>query len=112
MSLKHVRGIVKDMGIQLSDAKLVIIRDKELIDRREFMGYTFPDGSMIQLYPAAFANREQLVKTLGHEYIHLKQTKEHGIIDSIEELMEREREAYGSEQAWWDAYRKKTGFGK
>lgn len=76
------------------------------------MGYTFPDGSMIQLYPAAFANREQLVKTLGHEYIRLKQTKERGIIDSVEELMEREREAYGSEQAWWDAYLKKTGFGK
>lgn len=112
MSLKHVRGIVKDMEIELSDTKLVIIRDKELIDSREFMGYTFPDGSMIQLYPAAFATREQLVKTLGHEYIHLKQTKERGIIDSVEELMEREREAYGSEQAWWDAYLKKTGFGK
>lgn len=112
MSLKHVRGIVKDMGIQFPDTKLVIVRDKELIGRREFMGYTFPDGSMIHLYPAAFSDREQLVKTLGHEYIHLKQAQERGMITSVEELMERERDAYDSEQGWWDDYCKKTGFGK
>ncbi len=30
----------------------------------------------------------------------------------MEELMEREREAYGSEAKWWDDYCKKTGFGR
>jgi len=57
-------------------------------------------------------NREQLVKTIGHEFVHLKQAKEHGIITSMEDLMEREREAYESEAKWWDDYCKKTGFGR
>lgn len=112
MTLKHVRSITSDMGIDLSGSKLQIIRDQELADRPEFMGYTFPDGSAIQLYPAAFINREQLVKTIGHEFVHLKQAKEHGIITSMEDLMEREREAYESEAKWWDDYCKKTGFGR
>ena len=112
MTLKHVRSIASDMGIDLSGSKLQIIRDQELADRPKFMGYTFPDGSAIQLYPAAFINREQLVKTIGHEFVHLKQAKEHGIITSMEDLMEREREAYGSEAKWWDNYYKKTGFGR
>lgn len=34
MSLKYMCGMVKDMESELSDTKLVIIRDKELIDRR------------------------------------------------------------------------------
>lgn len=112
MNLKHVRRVSKDMRIDMKDAKWYIIRDKELAERPEFMGYTLPDGSGIQLYPAAFTNREQLVKTMGHEYIHLQQTWQRGKIDSTEELMRREREAYGSEEKWWNDYCKKTGYGK
>lgn len=112
MSLKHVRQISNEMGIDLNGAKWVIVRDKELVERSEFMGYTFPDGSAIQLYPAAFSDREQLVKTMGHEYVHLKQTQERGIIKTMDELLEREREAYGSEENWWSSYCQKTGFGK
>lgn len=112
MSMKNVRNIVKDMGIELKGAKISIVRDKDLIDKPNFMGYTFPDGSAIQLYPAAFTNREQLVKTIGHEYIHLKQTLERGRIESMEELLNRESEAYASETQWWENYCKKTGFGK
>lgn len=112
MNLKHVRRVSRDMGIEMKDAKWYIVRDKELAERPEFMGYTLADGSGIQLYPAAFTNREQLVKTMGHEYIHLQQTWQRGKIDSTEELMLREREAYGSEEKWWNDYCKKTGYSK
>lgn len=110
MSLQHVRRVVKDMEIDLKGSKITIVRDKDLVENSDFMGYTFPDGSCIQLYPMAFVSREQLVKTLGHEYTHLCQAREHGIIQTMEELIRREREAYGSETSWWDAYRNKTGY--
>ena len=109
MTLKHVRKVIKGMGLDLGDAKVSIIRDEELAQRTEFMGYTPPDGSGIHLYPAAFTNREQLVKTIGHEFTHLLQTRERGIVRSTEELIEREREAYGAEAKWWEAYCRNTG---
>lgn len=112
MSLKHVRSLVKDMDISLDGTKIKIIRDKTLIGDSRWMGYTYPDGSAIQLYPAAFSSREELVKTLGHEFMHLKQVRESGTIQSVEELTRREREAYDSEQHWWNEYRRKTGFDK
>ena len=65
MNLKHVRRVSKDMGIDMKDAKWYIIRDVELAECPEFMGYTMEDGSGIQLYPATFSNREQLVKPWG-----------------------------------------------
>mgnify|MGYP004526049343 FL=1 len=110
MSLKHVRHVAKDMELEMNGAKWYIVRDKELAEHPDFMGYTLEDGSGIQLYPAAFTDREQLVKTMGHEYIHLQQTWQRGKIESTEELMNREREAYGSEDKWWSDYRKKTGY--
>lgn len=109
MTLKHVRSVMKDMGLDLGDAKVSIIRDEELAQRKEFMGYTLPDASGIQLYPAAFTNREQLVKTLGHEFTHLLQARERGIVRTTEELINREREAYGAEAKWWEAYCRNTG---
>lgn len=109
MELKHVKSVAADMGLELKGTKLQIVRDEALLEQTCF-GYTFPDGSKIQLYPNAFQTREQLVKTLGHEYTHLRQVRENGIIKTTEELFEREREAYASEAEWWDEYVKKTGY--
>ncbi|MGM9594163.1 MAG: phage minor capsid protein [Candidatus Onthomonas sp.] len=109
MELKHVRSVAADMGLELDGAKLQIVRDEALLEQ-DYFGYTFPDGSRIQLYPKAFQTREQLVRTLGHEYIHLRQVRENGIVKTAEELFEREREAYASEEGWWSRYVKKTGY--
>lgn len=109
MELKHVRSVAADMGLELDGAKLQIVRDEALLEQ-DYFGYTFPDGSRIQLYPKAFQTREQLVRTLGHEYIHLRQVRENGIIKTAAELFEREREAYASEEGWWSRYVKKTGY--
>lgn len=73
MTLKHVRHVAKEMGIKLNGAKWFIVRDEDFVRHPEFMGRTEADGSCIQLFPAAFTDREQLVKTMGHEYIHLQQ---------------------------------------
>lgn len=109
MTKRHVRGVMAEMGIDPSNAKYVINREEKMIGTNIF-GHTSNDGKVVTLYPDAFMNREQLVKTIGHEQIHLKQVKDNGIIKTHEELILREREARASEESWWESYVKKTGY--
>ena len=109
MTQKHVRGVMAEMGIDPKNAKYKINRDENMIGRNIF-GHTSEDGKVVTLFPDAFTNREQLVKTIGHEQIHLKQVEENGIVKTQEDLIDREREARASEEGWWESYVKKTGF--
>lgn len=109
MSKKHVHDVVADMGLDPNDVKYVIDRDKEKIGS-VYTGHTSDDGRTISLYPEAFVNREQLVKTIGHENIHLNQVRKYGKVKTSEELAAREDEAVASEQGWWEAYVKNTGY--
>lgn len=52
-----------------------------------------PKGNRIALYPDAFTNREALVKTLGHERIHIYQAKTFGTAKDTDLLMEFEKAA-------------------
>lgn len=109
MTKKHVRGIVAEMGLDPGDVKYKIDRSKEMIGSG-YLGHTSDDGKVITLYPDAFIDREQLVKTIGHENIHLMQVRKNGKVRAIEELNQREQEAYSSEDKWWDEYVKRTGY--
>ena len=48
--------------------------------------------------------------TIGHENIHLIQVRRHGKVKNIEELIDREKEAYDSEERWWQLYVKNTRY--
>lgn len=109
MQLRHVKKIVKNIGIDSKGIEFDIIRDKELIGKAVF-GYTFPNGKKIQLYPDAFSSREELVKTLGHEIIHCHQIKLFGNAKNFVELMAYERAAKFSESYWWSQYIERTGY--
>ena len=109
MQLRHVKTIVKNMGIDYNGIEFDIIRDKELIGKAVF-GYTFPNGRKIQLYPDAFSSREELVKTLGHELIHCQQIKLFGNARNFAELLSYERAAKFSEDYWWSQYIERTGY--
>ena len=84
-------------------------RNEELVGTG-ILGHTSDDGKVITLYPDAFKNREELVKTICHENVHLQQVRKYGKVESIEELSKREKEAYESEKRWWESYVKKTGY--
>lgn len=66
--------------------------------------YGFTDGKTITLYPDAFTDAETLVKTLGHERMHVYQINVFGKPTSTEMLAVFEKAAYSSEQSWWDSY--------
>ena len=67
------------------------------------------DGKTITLYPDAFANTETLVKTLGHERVHVYQVEIFGKPLSTDILSEFERGASISEQSWWKYFEYKNG---
>ena len=101
MSLRHVKNIVNDMNLDYNDVKYRIDRNEEML-RTGYFGHTSDDAKTITLYPDAFMNREQLVKTIGHENVHLKQTRRYGKVKTEEELYLREAEAVASEEKWWN----------
>jgi len=109
MQLKHVRSVMKDMGIDYGDAKIKIDRREELMGKGLY-GWTNPNLKEIQLYPDAFFNREQLVKTLGHERIHVEQVRMWGPAQTHEEALYYERGPQFSEEYWWQEYVRRTGY--
>lgn len=110
MRLKHVKSVVKDMGLDQVQVKYKIDRQPQLVGKGIF-GSTSTNGKIISLFPDAFINREQLVKTIGHEHTHLKQIKESGNIELTKEtIMQREKEAILSEEYWWNEYVRRTHY--
>ena len=103
MQLKHVRNIITEMGIDYSGVKISIRREPDLIGY-DLFGWTSQDGKSVHLYPDAFRDREQLVKTIGHERKHVDQVRALGRVKNDEESSRREREAEDAEQYWWGRY--------
>lgn len=101
MQLRHVRRVAREAGIGLDGIRIKIVRDSDLIGRNIF-GYTPPGGRAIHLYPDAFSNREQLVRTLGHERTHVFQEGLYGTPTDSIRLREFERAASQIEDSFWD----------
>lgn len=109
MQLRHVRKIMKDMDVDYSGVKITIVRDQELIGK-DYFGMTSDNGTAVWFFPSAFSNREQLVKTIGHEDIHLKQIRSEG--KSLDNRISAKREdiARKAEKGIWEEYKRRTGY--
>jgi len=108
MQMRYVKQASAEGGIDLKGVKVRIVRDPDLIGK-DLYGYTHPDGS-IDLYPDAFTNTEQLIKTLGHERTHTMQIEMYGHPNvhgekMMQELMLNEKAAHGVEESFWDYYK-------
>lgn len=110
MQKRHITHILETLQLDYQGIEIDIVRDAELIDSG-FMGYTFPNGKRIQLYPDAFKSRKDLVETLGHERIHCEQIKLFGEAETVEELDTYEKAARFSEGYWWEEYKRRSGYG-
>ena len=108
MTLKNVRKTAKEAGIGLKGIKIKVLRDTDSLELGIY-GYTPPDGKSIFLYPKAFTNKEILVKTIGHERIHVMQVKIYGA--PTNNVMSRlfENGAEASENGWWQYYIRNGG---
>ncbi|MDE7425415.1 MAG: hypothetical protein K2N51_17285, partial [Lachnospiraceae bacterium] len=108
MTMENVKMVCQDGGIDYSGIKIKIVDDPELIKYR-FLGYTHPGGDIVELYPNAFKNKETLVKTLGHERIHVMQNKLYGPPQDSKTCGLFEDAATDSENVWWEYYKKVNG---
>ena len=97
MQLKNVKSVAKNADIGLDGIKIKIDRNPELLGKGV---YGFTDGKTINMYPDAFTDIETLVKTLGHERMHVYQVSVFGKATSTEILKEFEKAAYSSEKSW------------
>lgn len=79
MSKKHIRDIAKECGIDIHGLKLNIDYNEELL-RIPYAGCADTENvGQITFFPNAFKSREELIRTLYHEKIHVEQFKEHGV---------------------------------
>ncbi|XBX03638.1 hypothetical protein QMP26_24215 [Enterocloster clostridioformis] len=108
MTIEHIKMVCEDGGVGYSGIKIKIVDDPELVGSG-FLGYTHPGGQVVELYPDAFTNRETLLKTLGHERIHVMQNKLYGPPQDSVTCGLFEDAAALSEVDWWSFYKSISG---
>lgn len=80
MSKKHIRETAKEFDISLKHVKINIDKDVEKLDPWfPYTGRADPQSiGQIDFFPKAFRSREELLRTLFHERIHVMQFREYG----------------------------------
>lgn len=80
MSKKHVRQVAKAVGIDLKGITLLIDFDEEKLKDNFFNAgrADYQTIGRVDLFPKAFRSKEELVRTLYHELLHVQQFKEFG----------------------------------
>lgn len=107
MQKRVVNQVAEQAGVGLEGVTVKINRDADLIGRGLY-GHTSPDGT-ITLYPDAFSTMENLVRTIGHERMHVMQLELYGRPSSLEQEGAWERAAFGSEDQFWNYYNGRLG---
>lgn len=91
-------------AIDVPDGIVIEIDEDPDLCGRGLYGYTWPDGFRITLYCDAFTDDEQLLRTLVHELVHVRQVRAGGAPSNSVEIAEYEREAYAEEEQWWKSF--------
>ena len=80
MTKKHIREVAREYGVSLKGLKLFIDFDEDKMrDAFHITGRADPfDIGRIDFFPKAFRSREELLRTLYHERLHVLQFREFG----------------------------------
>ena len=108
MTKKHVRQVAKQVDINLKGITLQIDADKEKL-KDGFEIYGRADGlniGRVDLFPKAFRSREELIRTLYHELVHVRQYREYGVDYVQNNILRFEDEAYNAEDAFIEVLKK------
>jgi len=104
MTFSTIDDAVTAASLPLPSDVLIELDEKDELRGRGLYGYTWPRGRRITLYPDAFDDEEQLLRTLVHELVHVRQVRHEGPTTNSIVLAVREREAYAEEEEWWQSY--------
>ena len=107
MSKKHIRQLANEYDIDLKGLTLKIDTNEDLL-RVLFTGRADPENvGGITFFPNAFRSKEELLRTLFHENIHVQQFRKYGVDYVQGHRAEFERLAYEEENKFIDDLKKK-----
>ncbi|MBB4694605.1 hypothetical protein [Paractinoplanes abujensis] len=105
--METVQNHAELAGVDFRGATVEIVHHPDDIAYLDFQGVVARTDSLgVQLGPAAFQDAETLVRTLGHESVHVRQYQE-GRIDSVTGPLEDE--AYAAEEGFVAMWRRNRG---
>lgn len=101
MQLRAVKQLCHKYGVDISGLKIKIQRDEDWL-RSFYVGAADPrDVGRVDLFPKAFVNEEQLLRTVIHEGCHVKQFKKYGSVYVQENRATMEKIAYRYEDFFY-----------
>lgn len=105
MTASTLESVTTAAGLALPDDVLFVLDDNAELEGRGYTGHTWPDGARVTLYIDAFESEEELLRTVVHELVHIRQVRAAGPPRNSVDLARREREAYAEEEQWWQSHR-------
>ncbi len=100
MQKRHVLKVSKDVGIDVSGLTFKIQRSSHLLALPHCGIANGKQIGRIDLLPSAFKSREELIRTIYHEKIHVEQYRKYGVKYVQENRGRFEKEAYEAEEAF------------
>lgn len=105
---REVLRLAKQYGVDMRGITVKIQRSEKLLALPLTGSTDYKNIGRVDLFPRAFENEEQLMRTLIHEKCHVKQLKKHGAAYAQKNLDQMERQAYRFESFWYQKLRKKV----
>lgn len=98
MQKKEVKRICEEYGFDVKGLTFKIQRSEHLLNSSYYGSTDYDNIGRIDLFPNAFQDEEELIKTIIHEKCHVEQLKQYGKKYCLEHLADMEAEAYQTEE--------------
>lgn len=108
MQKKAILNVCKKYNVETSSLRFKIQRDEKMLSMPFYGSTDYDDIGRIDLFPNAFTDEEQLIRTIIHEKCHVKQLKKHGKKYAQEHLQEMEKQAYRLESLYYHILKKRV----
>lgn len=108
MQKRYVLSMCKKYGIDTKGITFKIQRSEELLEFYAYGSTDYDNIGRIDLFPLAFTNEEQLLRTVIHEKCHVKQLKKYGKKYVQDNLNEMERTAYRFESLYYTIVKRRA----
>lgn len=109
MQKKEVKRICEKYGLNVKGLTFKIQRSEYLLNSSYYGSADYDNIGRIDLFPNAFQNEEELIKTVIHERCHVEQLKRYGKKYCLDHLADMEAEARQIEE---ETFNKLTKGGK
>lgn len=98
MQKKEIKRICEEYGFDVKGLTFKIQRSEHLLNSSYYGSTDYDNIGRIDLFPNAFQDEEELIKTIIHEKCHVEQLKQYGKKYCLEHLADMEAEAYQTEE--------------